>query len=37
VATVRAHAPGLPSLQEVLFCCFTDADLALYEARLARD
>jgi O-acetyl-ADP-ribose deacetylase (regulator of RNase III) len=34
VATVRASAPGLPPLEEVIFCCFSASDLALYEALL---
>ena len=33
VATVRAAVP--PSITEVLFCCFSAGDLALYEALLA--
>jgi O-acetyl-ADP-ribose deacetylase len=35
VATVRASAPQHPALAEVMFCCFSAADLALYEALLA--
>jgi O-acetyl-ADP-ribose deacetylase (regulator of RNase III) len=34
-ATVRASAPGRPPLEEVIFCCFSAADLALYAALLA--
>ena len=36
VSTVRAVADGLPSLQEVVFCCFSAEDFAVYEATLAR-
>lgn len=32
VATVRDALLAAPSLREVVFCCFSDADLALYEA-----
>jgi O-acetyl-ADP-ribose deacetylase (regulator of RNase III) len=35
VATVRAALPTCPSLEDVVFCCFSQADLARYEARLA--
>ena len=35
VATVRASAPQHQALAEVSFCCFSAADLALYEALLA--
>jgi len=35
VATVRAAAPELPSIREVLFCCFSADDLAVYERLLA--
>ncbi len=34
VETVRAEAVAYPSLREVLFCCFSQEDLALYEALL---
>ncbi|WJI17033.1 O-acetyl-ADP-ribose deacetylase [Pseudoxanthomonas winnipegensis] len=34
VETVRAEAAAYPSLREVLFCCFSQEDLALYEALL---
>lgn len=34
VAAVRAALPLCPSIEEVLFCCFTDEDLAIYEALL---
>lgn len=36
VATVRAHAPDVAALQEVVFCCFSAGDLAVYERVLAR-
>jgi O-acetyl-ADP-ribose deacetylase (regulator of RNase III) len=35
VMTVRASAPQHPSLEEVIFCCFSAADLRIYEALLA--
>ena len=34
VATVRAAAGEAPSVREVVFCCFSPADLAVYEAAL---
>lgn len=36
VATVRSLVPECPLIREVVFCCFSAADLALYEALLAR-
>ena len=36
VATVRKTVPACPAIQEVIFCCHSAADLALYEALLAR-
>jgi O-acetyl-ADP-ribose deacetylase (regulator of RNase III) len=35
VSTVRATAARFPVIREVLFCCFSAGDLALYEAELA--
>jgi O-acetyl-ADP-ribose deacetylase (regulator of RNase III) len=35
VATVRATAPAFPDIREVIFCCHSAADLALYQALLA--
>ena len=35
VNTVRQAADGIPSLREATFCCFSPADLAVYEAALA--
>lgn len=35
VATVRAGVPQHPEIREVTFCCFSDADLAVYERLLA--
>jgi O-acetyl-ADP-ribose deacetylase (regulator of RNase III) len=35
VATVRATLPEFPGIREVLFCCFSAGDLAVYEAALA--
>ena len=35
VATVRSALAESGSVQEVTFCCFSDADLAVYEAALA--
>ncbi|HEX8611991.1 MAG TPA: O-acetyl-ADP-ribose deacetylase [Telluria sp.] len=34
VSAVRDALPAAPSIREVVFCCFSDADLALYEAAL---
>lgn len=34
VATVRAALPLCPSIEEVIFCCFTDEDLEVYRALL---
>lgn len=34
VETVRAIAPTLSTLREVTFCCFSEDDLALYDALL---
>lgn len=34
VATVRASVAALPTIAEVIFCCFSAGDLALYEALL---
>jgi O-acetyl-ADP-ribose deacetylase (regulator of RNase III) len=36
VATVRAALPAHPSIAEVIFCCFSASDLAVYERILAR-
>lgn len=35
VATVRATVPSYPAIREVIFCCHSAADLALYQALLA--
>lgn len=35
VATVRAAVLAQPLIQEVIFCCFSAADLAVYQAMLA--
>jgi O-acetyl-ADP-ribose deacetylase (regulator of RNase III) len=35
-ATVREHAARVPTLREVVFCCFSAGDLAVYQALLAR-
>ena len=35
VATVRAAVQALPTLEEVIFCCHSAADLAVYQALLA--
>lgn len=35
VATVRATLAGLPSLTEVIFCCYSAGDLAIYQRLLA--
>jgi len=31
VATVRSSLPGLGSIQEVVFCCFSTGDFAVYQ------
>lgn len=36
VTTVRASLPACPEVREVIFCCFSEADLARYEAELDR-
>ncbi|MGQ0510639.1 MAG: O-acetyl-ADP-ribose deacetylase [Betaproteobacteria bacterium] len=36
VATVREAAQSHPGVREVLFCCFSEDDLAVYDAILAR-
>ena len=36
VSTVRASLPNAPSVTEVIFCCYSEADLAQYENELAR-
>jgi O-acetyl-ADP-ribose deacetylase (regulator of RNase III) len=35
VATVRTAVPAFPAIQEVIFCCHSAADLAVYQALLA--
>jgi O-acetyl-ADP-ribose deacetylase (regulator of RNase III) len=35
VATVRAAVPAFPAIREVIFCCHSAADLAVYQALLA--
>lgn len=37
VATVRAAVPAFPAIGEVIFCCHSAADLAIYQALLADD
>jgi O-acetyl-ADP-ribose deacetylase len=37
VATVREALVAVPSFREVIFCCFSKADLAVYERALARE
>jgi O-acetyl-ADP-ribose deacetylase (regulator of RNase III) len=34
IATVRVTASEAPSVREIIFCCFSPADLAIYEAAL---
>ena len=34
VSTVRATLQGFPVVQEVVFCCFSTSDLAIYEGAL---
>lgn len=35
VATVRSAVQAFPAIQEVIFCCFSQGDLAVYESTLA--
>ena len=35
IRTVRGTLPEFPGIREVLFCCFSAGDLAVYEAALA--
>src|SRR5512139_3053704 len=35
IATARATASGFDGIREILFCCHSDADLAVYERLLA--
>jgi O-acetyl-ADP-ribose deacetylase (regulator of RNase III) len=35
VATVRATVPNFPAIREVIFCCHSAADFAVYQALLA--
>ena len=35
VATVREHVGGPTSIEDVTFCCFSEADLAVYERELS--
>ena len=35
VATVRAAVPAFPAIREIIFCCHSAADLAIYQALLA--
>jgi O-acetyl-ADP-ribose deacetylase (regulator of RNase III) len=34
VSTVHSTLEALPGIEDVVFCCFSDADLALYESAL---
>ncbi|WP_243488715.1 O-acetyl-ADP-ribose deacetylase [Massilia violaceinigra] len=36
LTSVREALPAAPGIREVVFCCFSAADLALYEAELIR-
>ena len=36
VGTVRGVVPGLPAIREVIFCCFSQDDLAIYERLFAQ-
>jgi len=36
VATVRAVVPGHPGIREVIFCCYSAGDLAVYDDVLRR-
>ncbi len=35
VSTVRSTIPSIPGIEEVVFCCFSQADLEVYERELA--
>ena len=35
VATVREHLGGPTSIEDMIFCCFSEADLAVYERELS--
>ena len=35
VATVREHVGGRTSIEDVIFCCFSQSDLAVYERVLS--
>ncbi|SDI16102.1 O-acetyl-ADP-ribose deacetylase (regulator of RNase III), contains Macro domain [Pseudomonas flavescens] len=35
IATVRTESPAYPGIETVLFCCFSDNDLAVYQRLLA--
>jgi O-acetyl-ADP-ribose deacetylase (regulator of RNase III) len=37
VATVRSAVTTFPAIEEVVFCCHSSSDLAVYEAILQRD
>jgi O-acetyl-ADP-ribose deacetylase (regulator of RNase III) len=37
LAAVRAALPGAPVIEEITFCAFSDADLALYQRLLCTD
>ena len=37
IATVTDEAPRYPSLQRVIFCCFSERDAAIYRATLRSD
>lgn len=34
VSTIRASAPAFPAIREVVFCCFSQGDLLVYEQLL---
>ena len=36
VSTVRASLPDAPSVSDVIFCCFSERDLQIYEAELLK-
>jgi O-acetyl-ADP-ribose deacetylase (regulator of RNase III) len=36
ISTVREVVPGLASLREVIFCCFSEPDLRIYTELLER-
>jgi O-acetyl-ADP-ribose deacetylase len=36
IDTMRNVLPGFPAIEEVIFCCFSDGDLAIYEDEIGK-